>query len=86
MDEFAYSFADGDTPVTALSWEAATCAAGTVIAAVDAVCSGAKVNAFCAGWQLNNNNYNDYKNALINANNNALVIITMHSFFLYGMG
>lgn len=49
LDQFAYSFADGDTPVTALSWEAATCAAGTVIAAVDAVCTGAKVNAFCAG-------------------------------------
>lgn len=48
VDQFAYSFADGDTPVTALSWEAATCAAGTVIAAVDAVCTGAKVNAFCA--------------------------------------
>ncbi|KAL8445244.1 hypothetical protein Emed_005802 [Eimeria media] len=48
LDQFAYSFADGDTPVTALSWEAATCAAGTVIAAVDAVCKGEKVNAFCA--------------------------------------
>ncbi|OEH78302.1 putative histone deactylase [Cyclospora cayetanensis] len=48
LDKFAYSFADGDTPVTALSWEAATCAAGTVIAAVDAVCTGARVNAFCA--------------------------------------
>ncbi|KAL8447161.1 hypothetical protein Emag_004427 [Eimeria magna] len=43
LDQFAYSFADGDTPVTALSWEAATCAAGTVIAAVDAVCKGEKV-------------------------------------------
>lgn len=51
MDPYAYSFADGDTPVTALSWEAATSAAGTVIAAVDAVCTGAKVNAFCAGEQ-----------------------------------
>ncbi|KAK2196139.1 bifunctional Ureohydrolase domain superfamily/Histone deacetylase domain superfamily/Histone deacetylase domain/Ankyrin repeat-containing domain superfamily [Babesia duncani] len=40
--------ADGDTPVTPHSWSAALYAAGSVIAAVDAVCTGACKNAFCA--------------------------------------
>ncbi|KAF8822347.1 histone deacetylase HDAC5 [Cardiosporidium cionae] len=42
------ALADGDTPVTPHSWDAALSAAGSVIAATDAVCSGACRNAFCA--------------------------------------
>ncbi|EKX72679.1 histone deacetylase, putative [Theileria equi strain WA] len=40
--------ADGDTPVTPHSWSAALYAAGSVISAVDAVCTNACKNAFCA--------------------------------------
>ncbi|ORM41270.1 Type-2 histone deacetylase 2 [Babesia sp. Xinjiang] len=40
--------ADGDTPATPHSWNSALYAAGSVIAAVDAVCSGDCRNAFCA--------------------------------------
>jgi acetoin utilization deacetylase AcuC-like enzyme len=39
---------DGDTAVSAGSGEAALRAAGAVVAAVDAVCTGAARNAFCA--------------------------------------
>jgi acetoin utilization deacetylase AcuC-like enzyme len=39
---------DGDTPVSPGSGEAALRAAGAVIAAVDAVCTGKALNAFCA--------------------------------------
>ncbi|PHJ18512.1 histone deacetylase hdac5 [Cystoisospora suis] len=45
---FSFVFADGDTPVTCFSWTAAVHAAGSVIAAVDAVCEGRCRNAFCA--------------------------------------
>ncbi|GBE62431.1 histone [Babesia ovata] len=40
--------ADGDTPATPHSWNSAMYAAGSVIAAVDAVCNGHCRNAFCA--------------------------------------
>ncbi|BAM41091.1 uncharacterized protein TOT_030000917 [Theileria orientalis strain Shintoku] len=40
--------ADGDTPVTPHSWSAALYAAGSVISAVDAVCTNMCKNAFCA--------------------------------------
>eukprot|EP00923_Selenidium_pygospionis_P042015 GHVN01072893.1.p1 GENE.GHVN01072893.1~~GHVN01072893.1.p1 ORF type:complete len:1627 (+),score=343.04 GHVN01072893.1:127-5007(+) len=39
---------DSDTPVTAESWEATRRAAGTVIAAANAVCMGTSRTAFCA--------------------------------------
>ncbi|GIX64787.1 histone deacetylase [Babesia caballi] len=40
--------ADGDTPATPHSWNSALYAAGSVLAAVDAVCKGYCRNAFCA--------------------------------------
>uniref|UniRef100_A0A3B0MS19 Histone deacetylase family protein, putative n=1 Tax=Theileria annulata TaxID=5874 RepID=A0A3B0MS19_THEAN len=40
--------ADGDTPVTPHSWSAALYAAGSVLTAIDAVCTNQCGNAFCA--------------------------------------
>jgi acetoin utilization deacetylase AcuC-like enzyme len=42
------SLSTGDTDITPNSWEVATHAAGGVLNAVDAVCSGRALNAFCA--------------------------------------
>jgi acetoin utilization deacetylase AcuC-like enzyme len=41
-------FIDPDTAVAPASWQAARAAAGTVLAAVDAVVTGSAANAFCA--------------------------------------